>query len=66
MTVQLSLAEVQVAVAEYLRKRGAVVEDADQVQFIHLGRHGERMNFVGVTLAVTVRDVKLPEGGPYR
>jgi len=65
MTVQLTLVEVQVAVADYLRRRGVIVEDADQVQFIHLGPHGERMNFVGVTLAVVVNDVKLPEG-PYR
>ena len=65
MTVQLDLGEVQTAVAEYLRKRGAIVEDANQVQFVHLGPNGERMSFVGLTLAIVVSDVKLPEG-PYR
>jgi hypothetical protein len=66
MTVQLSLSEVQVAVADYLRKRGAVVEDADQVHLEIIDRAGTRLNIVGAAPTVVVYNVKLPEGGPYR
>jgi len=66
MTVQLSLSEVQVAVADYLRKRGVVVEDADQVQLVNFSTHTGYVNIAHVTPMVVVRDAKLPEGGPYR
>jgi len=65
MTVQLSLSEVQVAVADYLRKRGVIVEDADQVQLVNFSAHTGYVNIANVTPMVVVRDAKLPEG-PYR
>jgi len=65
VTVQLSLAEVQVAVADYLRKRGAIVDDADQVQLLIVSAVGTRMSITGATPVVEVVNVKLPEG-PYR
>jgi hypothetical protein len=65
MTVQLSLSEVQVAVAEYLRKRGMVIEDADQVQLVNFSTHTGYVNIANVTPMVVVQDAKLPDG-PYR
>ena len=66
MTVQLSLSEVQVAVADYLRKRGAIVEDAEQVQIVNIRVDGTHMSIAGVSPTVIVPNVKLPDGGPYR
>jgi hypothetical protein len=67
VTVQLSLSEIQVAVAEYLRKRGAVVEDVEQVQLVNYSANqGGYVNIANVTPIVVVVNVKLPEGGPYR
>lgn len=65
MTVQLNLSEVQVAIAEYLRKRGLVVEDADQVKLVNFSAHTGYVNIANVTPMVVVHDAKLPEG-PYR
>jgi hypothetical protein len=64
--MQLSLNEIQVAVAEYLRKRGAVVEDVNQVQLCYIRVDGTRVNLASWTPVVIVHDVKLPEGNPYR
>jgi hypothetical protein len=65
VTVQLSLSEVQVAIAEYLRKRGAVVEDVEQVQLVNYSGHTGYVTIANVTPMVVVQNVKLPDG-PYR
>lgn len=65
MTVQLSLTEVQVAVTDYLRKRGVIVDDADQVKLVNFSTHTGYVNIANVTPMVVVHDAKLPET-PYR
>jgi hypothetical protein len=66
MNMQLDTSEVQEAVTEYLRKRGVLVEDVQQVQLQIVERSGLRMNIVGCSAVVIAYNVKLPEGGPYR
>ncbi len=64
MTMQLDLTDVQAAVAEYLRARGVVVADAQQVQLAIVDRSGQRMSIVGCTPVVLAIDVNLGEGAP--
>lgn len=67
MTVQLNLSEVQVAVADYLRKRGAIVDDVSEVQLVNFSHNrGGYVNIVGVEPVVVVTGVTFSEGGPYR
>lgn len=67
MVVILSLTEVQIAVADYLRKKGLIVDDAEQVQLMNFSQNfGGFTSIVGVTPTVVVNGVKLPEGGPCR
>lgn len=67
MTVLLSLTEVQIAVADYLRKKGLIVNDAEQVQLrTWSNNYNSFTNIVGCVPVVVVENVKLPEGGPYR
>lgn len=66
MKMQLDAAEVQTAVADYLRKRGVVFDDTSRVQIEIVSEVGGRINIVGCTPVVVAINVKLPEGGPYR
>jgi len=66
VNMQLDAAEVQEAVTEYLRRRGAIVGDDCQVRLDIVGRAGERINLVGCASVVVATNVKLPEGSPYR
>ena len=66
MTMQLDLHEVQIAVTEYLRKRGVIVEHEQQVQLGIVNGVGERLSIAGCAAVVVAYDVKLPEGGAYR
>ncbi len=63
--MQLDTSEVQVAITEYLRKRGAIVENEQQVQLAVVDRQGQRMQIMGCTPVVVVYNAKLPER-PYR
>lgn len=63
MNMQLDTSEVRVAVTEYLRKRGVVVEDPQQVLIgIIKTASGERIDIVGCSPSVVATNVKLPEG----
>ena len=64
--MQLDTNEVQVAITEYLRKRGVIVEDTRQVRLDILNHTGERLNIAGCSVVIVANNVKLPEGGPYR
>jgi hypothetical protein len=66
MTMQLDTSEVQVAITEYLRKRGVIVENTQQVQLEIINHRGERLNVVGCAAVVVANNVKLPDEGPYR
>lgn len=67
MIVQLSLSQVQVAVADYLRKRGVIVDDADRIQLEIVRHDGARISVVGATPVVIAYDVEFPpDDGPYR
>lgn len=63
--MQLDTNEVQVAITEYLRKRGAIIDNEQQVQLAVLDRQGQRIEIVGCTPVVVVYNAKLSEG-PYR
>lgn len=65
MNMQLDTSEVQVAITEYLRKRGVIVEDTQQVRLEIINHQGSRMEIVGCAAVVVANNVKLPEG-PYR
>ena len=65
VNIQLDKSEVQEAVAEYLRKRGVVIDSDRQVQMAILNPAGARMDIVGCFPVVVVTDVKLPSE-PYR
>lgn len=64
--MQLDLHEVQTAIAEYLRKRGVIIDHESQVQIGIVNASGERLSIAGCSAVVIASDVKLPEGGPYR
>lgn len=64
MVVQLDGSEVQIAVTEYLKKRGVAVEPAN-VRLVIVNSQGMRCHIVGCAPAIVVDDAKLPEG-PYR
>ena len=66
MNMQLDTSEVQIAVTEYLRKRGVVIEDPRQV-LIGIAKivSGERIDIVGCAPIVIASNVKLP-AEPYR
>ena len=64
--MQLDTTEVQVAITEYLRKRGVIVEDTQQVQLEIINHRGERLNIAGCAAVVTASNVKLLDEGPYR
>lgn len=66
MNMQLDTGEVQVAVAEYLRKRGVTIEDPQQV-LIGIAKtvSGERIDIVGCAPIVVAINVQLP-AEPYR
>ncbi len=67
MIMQLDLWQVQVAVAEYLRKAGVIIGDAKNVRLEIRDRSGARMSIAGCEPVVVVYDVELPESdGPYR
>lgn len=67
MIVQLSLSQVQVAVADYLRKRGVIVDDADRIQLEIRDRSNARMGIAGCEAVVVAYDVSFPpDDGPYR
>lgn len=63
--MQLDTSEVQVAVTEYLRKRGVIVEDSQQVSLLIINHTGERINLAGCAAVVVANNVKLP-AEPYR
>lgn len=62
----LDLSEVQIAVADYLRKKGLIVDDAEQVQLVNIRNDGAHLSIAGVTPTVIIPNVKTREGGPYR
>lgn len=64
MVVQLDANEVQVAVTEYLKKRGVAVESA-KVRLVIVDSLGMRCQIVGCTPVILIEDAKLLEG-PYR
>lgn len=67
MTVLLDRKEVQIAVADYLRKKGLIIDDADQVELrIWSNNYNSFTNIIGAVPVIVVEGVKLPEGGPYR
>lgn len=65
MDVQLDADEVQTAVTEYLRRRGALVDETCRVRLDIVDRGGSRLNIVGCAAVVVATNVKLP-GEPYR
>ena len=65
MYMQLDTSEVQAAVADYLRKRGVIVERAEQIQLFVVNQSGARMSIAGCEPVVVAVNVKLPEA-PYR
>lgn len=67
MHVQLSISEVQTAVADYLRKRGVLVGAPERIQVEIRDHSNARMNIAGCTAVVVAYEVELPEpAGPYR
>lgn len=64
--MQLDTSEVQIAITEYLRKRGVIVEDTQQVRLEIVNHQGARIEIVGCAAVVVATNVKLPEGGSYR
>jgi len=67
MHVQLSLSEVQEAVAEYLRKRGAIVTAPERIQVEIRNNTDARIDLVGARGVVIAYEVELPvPEGPYR
>ena len=66
MNMQLDTNEVQVAIVEYLRRRGMIVEDTQQVQLEIRNHRNARFNITGWSATWVASNVKLPEGGPYR
>jgi hypothetical protein len=64
--MQLDLHEVQVAITEYLRKRGVTIEHPQQVRLDIVNSTGTRMDIVGCAAVVVAQNVTLPEGGPFR
>ena len=65
MNVQLGTSEVQTAVAEYLRRRGMVIDDIRQVRLEIVNGSGERLSIAGCAPIVVAYDVKLPEEGAH-
>ena len=66
MNVQLDTREVQVAITEYLRARGMIIEDVQQVQIGIVKRDsGEQILIANCAPAVFVDNIKLP-AEPYR
>lgn len=67
MIMQLSLGQVQVAIADYLRKRGVIVDDAERIQLEIVRHDGARISIVGAIPVVIAYDVEFPPSdGPYR
>lgn len=64
--MQLDTSEVQVAITEYLRRRGVLVENIQQVQLAIINHRGEHLAIAGCAAVVIASNVKLPEEGPYR
>ena len=65
VNMQLDTSEVQIAVTEYLRKRGVVVDDPRQVRLDIIDPSGTRLNIVGCSPVVVAQNVQLPSE-PYR
>ncbi len=67
MNVQLSLSEVQTAVAEYLRRRGVLVGAPERINVEIRDNSNARMNIAGCSAVVVAYEVEIPEpDGPYR
>ena len=67
MIVQLSLKDVQIAVADYLRKRGVLVDDPERIQLEIRDRSNSRMSIAGCEAVVVAYEVEMPDpDGPHR